>query len=526
MQSPGGGGERRRPLPPPFGGGAAPRAGSPTRPPPAPAAPSPLAPAAPAPLAPAAPSPPPPAALAPLAPAAPAPLAPAALAPLEPRRSRTSSPPPSGPGPAPAPQPAPASRPTLAAAAAVPAPVRAPARVPAPDPGPDAPTIPGPPPSAVLPLRAPSEGSSGVADHGTPSLAPDRPWLRLARVSARRAFRNRIDARDVLPDERAAVTLASPRVVDPGFQAFLAWRRSVLLVVAVLLIPLTALRLVDVFTARGTPAALRALQTLPIAVEAGFCVLAWLQLRHWVSWHKQRRILLWGFVATFLAPFVVYLAPIRALVGAGADPSLAVVAGLGFSIQALLALLPRAVAVMPGVIRGATVTKLLLPGAAAPGWLMLLAAPLYGLVACLALILPYQITGSGFFVATILSLVGAQIFLGRAGYALARPQPHAEAAAIVARARGGHTLCMVAAGAFALLALAELVDQLQLGALAVVDTVASFLIYVLVLTLITADAIIAGLDRARGLTVGSPIADDYQRQLASFVGAAGERRSP
>ncbi len=377
--------------------------------------------------------------------------------------------------------------------------------------------------AAALPLRAPIEIAPppprDFPDDG--SLMVDRPLADLVRVSLRRAFRKHIDSGDVLPSERAAMTLATPPIVDRNFQAFLAWRRSMLFAVACALVPLVILRAIEVFGASGTPPAVRGLQAVPVVVEAGFCALAWVLLRQWVSWHRQRRLLLGGFLISFLAPFAVYVVPIRSLVGGEAG----VAAGALFSVQAILVLAPRAIATMPGVIRGATVTKLLLPGTAAPGWLMVLAAPVYALLAYVVLVQPYQLTGSGFFVATILSLAVTAVVVFRAGWQLARAQPAADAAAIVARGRNLQLGAMICAAVFALLALADLVEQLHLGAMTVVTTVASFAVHVLVLTLITTDGILAALDRARGRG-GAILADDHDRQLASFVGAADVGRAP
>jgi hypothetical protein len=378
----------------------------------------------------------------------------------------------------------------------------------------------GPSTASSLPLKAPAEAAPFAQAPDDEQFRIERPLADFARISLRRALTKRIDPALVLPAERAAMTLASPPIVDRNFQAFLAWRRSVLFAVALLLVPLVVLRALEVFGASGTPPAVRALLTVPVVVEAAFCGLCFWLLRDWVSWYRQRRRLALGFVIAFVAPFLVYLVPVRAVVS-GDDVGI----GVMFSVQAILVLAPRAIATMPGVIRGSMVTKLLLPATAAPGWLMVMAAPLYALLAYLALVQPYQLTGSGFFVATILALACAAIVVGRAGWQLARAQPHAEAAAIVARSRNANLIAMGLAGAFALLALAALQTELHLGALTVVTTVASFAVHVLAITLVTTDGVLAALDHARGRRDGTFDAD-HDRQLASFVGAAADALAP
>jgi hypothetical protein len=472
-------------------------------------------------------------------PPAPAPAAPARLAPLSSPAPRTAPPkaaPPAAAPPAaaphaaapPAPAPIPVAEVPVARAMApvdtapmhappvnqtvvAPLPIVPPAEPPPPrDHGPS---------SAILPLKPPADtaASPAITTSDEP-LVIERPIADLVRASLRRAFAKRIDPKGVLPAERAAMTLASPPIVDRNFQAFLAWRRSVLLVVACALVPLVILRAIEVFGAAGTPPGVRALLAVPVVIEAAFAGLCFWLLRAWVSWHRQRRLLAIGFLISFVAPFLVYLVPVRSLVAGDAG----VAAGIAFSVQAILVLAPRAIAAMPGVIRGAMVTKLLLPATAAPGWLMVLAAPLYALFAYLALVQPYQITGSGFFVATILALAAAAVIVGRAGWDLARAQPAADAEAIVARSRNANLIALGLAGTFALLALADLVEQLRLGALTVITTIASFAIHLLLITLVTTDGVLAALDRARGRTGAAPATDaDAARQLASFVAAAG-----
>src|SRR5262249_38813905 len=150
-------------------------------------------------------------------------------------------------------------------------------------------------------------------------------------------------------------------------------------------------------------------------VQAAFAVVCCAQLRRWVDWHRQRRVLAVGLAAALLAPFAVYLLPARSLDSGG--PPL----GLKFSLAAMLVLGPCAIALLPGIARGAPVAKLLMPGRAAPGWVMAAVAPLAAVLAYVVLIQPYQLSGTGFFAATVLALVAAAAIVGRDGWQLARP---------------------------------------------------------------------------------------------------------
>jgi hypothetical protein len=403
----------------------------------------------------------------------------------------------------------------------------------------------GPPPGQPLgphmhqfPLQPPTDVPAAYLAGHEPDAPDHESFVGFLKISLRRAFRLRIEPDEVLPSERAALAAAEPAITDPTFQAFLAWRRSVLFFIATALVPLSLLRLIEVFAEDDVPGTLRALFTIPVLAEIGFCALAWQQLRHWTEWRQQRRKLALGWIGYFLAPFVVYLYPLRSAVAdmmaqtAGMDPSMAqareaftMLGGVAFALQAVLFLAPKAVSLMPGLVRAAIVTKLLFPGSAAPGWLIVLAAPLYALLAYVVLIVPYQLTGTGTFAIVILGVVAAQYWHGRAGYALARPQRREEAIATIAAARTGYAISMAVSALFLLIALGDLVSTFDFGAISIVTLLASFVISIALLTLISTDLIIASLDRARGITAGSAeLAAEYHQQLESFVRQPDDRQ--
>jgi hypothetical protein len=390
-------------------------------------------------------------------------------------------------------------------------------RQPYPYPHPGAPGQ-GPLPAAYAPAAA------------RPPSVPGDGFFSFLKLSVLRAIRLRIEPHEVLPRERAALTAAG--VTEPSFQAFLAWRRSIIFVVATLLVPLIGLRALEIYgdDDSGLPATVvdtfRSLQTIPLVAEIAFCALLWLQLGKWTNWRRHRRVIAWAWVAFFVAPFVVYLYPMRSLVAdqLGELPpeqakGLAILFGLGFSLQAMFTLAPKAVSLIPGLVRAATVTKLLFPGSAAPGWLIVLGAPIYFMFIYVVLIVPYQITGSGYFVVAVVAIFVAEVLLGRGGYQLARPLTRPEAIAVVRRTRTSYFIALGLSVAFMVAALGELVAQFDWSLLNLVNVVLSFVANVWILTVVTTDVLIAALDRARGLTSGTTaLADEFNHQLGVFIG--------
>src|SRR5690606_2357554 len=142
-------------------------------------------------------------------------------------------------------------------------------------------------------------------------------------------------------------------------------------------------------------------------------------------------------------------------------------------------------------IRAGLVTKMLFPGTAGPGWLVVLATPLYTLFVFTLLIVPFQLTGSGWYAGAILARATAQFASGRAGYTLTKPTSHEDAVQLVRKARGVYLISVFAFAGCLLIALGSMVEQL--GVSAIITTALSFWANVLILTLIGSDLVIAGL---------------------------------
>ncbi len=331
-------------------------------------------------------------------------------------------------------------------------------------------------------------------------------------ISLRRAFRLQIKTNEVLASERMTLAEDAKHIVDPEQQAFLAWRRSVLLLVAIGFVPLTIIRFIESFE-MPMPAFARVVVLLPAIFEGLFCAIAFDQLKNWTRWEKQRRVLFVAWALFMFAPFAVYLYPfsgifdsvyvakklpeIQALQLRLNRSSVHMLVGLAFGVKATLVLGPKVISLMPGLIRAAIVSKLLFPGMTAPGWLLIMAAPLYALFAYIIFLLPYQITGSGYFVAGNLTLVVAQLFIAWSGHILTSPMDADEARRRIHRSWMAYIALMLLAGGFIVYGLHDFVMQLHIGRLRIVTGVLSFFTNVLLLTLIGTDGIVSAMSYFR-----------------------------
>lgn len=389
---------------------------------------------------------------------------------------------------------------------------------------------------------APSVGQ-GAAPHAAPPPSslysgtgdtPGQRFVSFLKISGRRAFRLRIEPSEVLPDEREALLRAQPPIHDPNLQAFLAWRRSVLFLVACALVPLTVIGVIDAL--RNTQYnAIFFVKGMPAFAEGLFCWICWAQLKQWMNWRTQRRRLFYGWLLFMLTPFVVFIYPLTSFISELKSAQLKEVVGsMGidgakailqrsvlpfvFAMIAMLQLAPKAISLMPGLIRASMVIKLLFPGSSAPGWLIVMAAPLYALLAYVILIIPYQFTGSGWFIAGVLGVVAGQAVLARAGFQLARPQSEEEALKQIKKVRRYYITVMIMSAVLIVVALGSLVVKLNLAATDVVLAVLKFESNVLILTMIGADLVVTNLDKARHYTHGHDhVEDATEHKIAAFV---------
>ena len=344
----------------------------------------------------------------------------------------------------------------------------------------------------------------------------------MAILSLRRAFRLHIDANEVLDDERAAMLAAEPAITDEAQQAFMAWRRSVLFVAALLMIPVAIFHAIDNLTFEdGTPEVWKQLEYVSVAVEVGFALFLWTQVGKWRAWRTQSRRLAWGWMLYFLTPFLVFLYPLASAVDyggldVGQTHAAKVAIGMAIGAQAFLSLAPKIISLLQGLIRASIATKTLFPGASAPGWMMVIAAPLYMIIFYVFVLLPYHFTGSTLVAVGTLLVLGAKGSLVRAGLGLTRPMTDEAARSATQRAQTVWMALLVAGIAFIVGGLWDLIAKAS--PLSLVSFGLSMGANILLLTLIASDALITGLDRARGVTPEeSALAAEADREIAAFT---------
>jgi hypothetical protein len=343
-------------------------------------------------------------------------------------------------------------------------------------------------------------------------------------LSLTRAFRLYIDPAEVLETERAELETSTPPVINPEVQAFLAWRRSVLFVVAVLFVPLLILIAIETFgqDTGGEDNPLLGFQVIVLLINTAFAGYLWVLLKQWTHWRAQRRKLMRAWLLYFLAPFLVFLYPLRSMMPEGTPKGVGLALGIVYSVYAIIVLAPKAISLLPGLLRAALVNKQLFPGASAPGWILTLIAPIYALLVYTTLVMPFQISGSGWFILAIGGLLLAQFWLGKLGLSLARPMSRDEAVQAIRAARTRYLLANLAGVLFIFIAVWDLVSQLEISTLSVFQILLSLAVNILLLTMIATDVLLVGMERARGL-IGAPgaaeAAQRYEQHLAVFMHA-------
>lgn len=332
------------------------------------------------------------------------------------------------------------------------------------------------------------------------------PVIRVARAPApvapsmfnaliKRAFRTDLEPGELLPDEHAAIEIEEIHGGSEPLRKALLWRRGALFAALVFLLPATLVHLIRDLIDMGREGAsseISGLAFMATLANIGLCIGVFTAWRRWDVWARSRKILFWSWIIAFVVPFLVALFPLRSLGrGGGQEAALGVLGAL----SAVIGLAPKALSLVPGVLRAAMTTKVLFPGASAPGWLVLLATPFYLLLLFVVMSMPYQMAGGGLMALSLFAFLAAPIFLVRAGRRLARPTDLATAVTTIHQTRMA-TLAFNGAGAlFLIIGLIDIVSTFKLNPLDAIAPLIGVVANVFVLGVVGVDATLVALIR-------------------------------
>ncbi len=158
-------------------------------------------------------------------------------------------------------------------------------------------------------------------------------------------------------------------------------------------------------------------------IAAGMVVFAasyWTNIRASRKWGRMSWLVLVG------VPVIVSCLPMTGLMSfdESEEPELSrVIWGFVFALSTLLTIVPKAIAIFPGIIRSCITVKTLLPESAAPGWIAVIMAPLYAvlLLALVGVMNQFQ-SSVLLFGGVICYIVGSLIYLWSAKEVI---RPHA-----------------------------------------------------------------------------------------------------
>ncbi|TNF37303.1 MAG: hypothetical protein EP329_03510 [Deltaproteobacteria bacterium] len=329
-----------------------------------------------------------------------------------------------------------------------------------------------------------------------------------------------------LPDEAAFVE-ATPEGTEAPYARLLLWRRSMLYLGFLVLLPSLLIDTVTVIVqladndVGGIPvdkdslAVQGGLRFLVVCLNVALAFGVFAAFRRWSDWAGSRKVLRVMWLVAFVAPFAIALFPMRSI--GGGNAAVATLLGLAGALQHVVELAPKVLALIPGLLRAAVSAKVLFPRTTAPGWLVTLASPFYLLLLFVIMMLPYQLTGSPLLVLAMLCFLLGPVWLWRAGTALARPSTQAEAVALVKRTRGVSLALNIAGALFLFVGVATSAVGLDVGS--VLKVLFGVAANIFILSVVAVDALVGGLTRARE-TAREAAARDEADPMDGFLEAA------
>lgn len=235
--------------------------------------------------------------------------------------------------------------------------------------------------------------------------SPARPGLHISR-----AFAWNLRTIEVLPHEEAEMLRNG--VDDPAARAYLAWRRSLLLVITFASAVTAVVGIIDAFLAErermtDLGVALVFANALSLVVMP---ISAWAAGTSWSRHKRSRRTLTIGWTISFLLPLLFALIPVSwryDIAGVPAQASMAL--QLLGAVSNYVTLMPTVLALIPGIMRACLRVKVLLPQSMLPGWFLVGASPLWVFLFLVMFAIIDQVASEAMLIAGVVLLSGAPI---------------------------------------------------------------------------------------------------------------------
>ncbi|HQR07708.1 MAG TPA: hypothetical protein PLN21_12850 [Gemmatales bacterium] len=286
------------------------------------------------------------------------------------------------------------------------------------------------------------------------------------RLHIRRAFSWQLHSVNVTEGERAK--LLNRGVTHDPLHRYAVWRRSVLLVVLVPSLIDGMLSTINLLSGgrEGLTDLGKLLTIINTVVIWALPISTILAIRSWTSLRSSQRILIIGWILTFIPPFLIALVPADLWFHAHLSQDQATSLDREHSmlqtlngLHVTLTLLPTVLAILPGLIRACLRVKTLLPAATLPGWFLVMTTPFYLLLVLVALIALNNLAGSPLLVLGMLfTMTGSMIYVWKNDLFI-RPLSTSETPAI----NRAHQLSRIAGMTGALLLLAYLFTKKVFG---------------------------------------------------------------
>jgi hypothetical protein len=287
-----------------------------------------------------------------------------------------------------------------------------------------------------------------------------------------RAFRRDLGGGLADADEQASLAAPvadRPAVTGTRAQDYLAWRRSMLWVTALLLGGSALFSLANFVINLASDdeglgqvldvGFLRFLDFLGLAAAIYLPIAAWRGCQRWDNLRLSHRRVRLGWLVGFLVPFVTALVPVKALLQFEAPTTLEVAqaqaqasqgVGMFVGLMLFLKLVPSVLAIFIGAIRSALTLEQLVPESSLPGWVATVAAPIFAVVALAVFVLFHQIGGDWLLLIGFALIVANYLLIARDGPALIRPQSNAQSVEALRRI-WGRSRILLSLGSLALL---------------------------------------------------------------------------